>query len=113
MGGEETAEALMEKTYVIQRQYLNSVPAPAVADIQKEWPFLFSQKGLYTHFGLLTDVSILVKMHKAMNNKGSTIIRFCQELSRHPKIEEILADYEPETSDKAVCVLLLLMAYFK
>lgn len=41
MGGEETAAALMEKTYVIQRQYLNSVPAPAVADIQKEWPFLF------------------------------------------------------------------------
>ncbi|XP_040888781.1 uncharacterized protein LOC121178291 [Toxotes jaculatrix] len=113
IGGEETAEPLMEKTYVIQRQYLNSVPAPAVAEIQKEWPFLFSQKGLYNHFGLLTDVSILVKMQEAMNNKGSTIIRFCQELSRHPKIEEILADYEPETSNKAVCVLLLLMAYFK
>lgn len=48
-----------------------------------------------------------------MNNKGSTIIWFCQELRRHPKIDEILADYEQETSDKAVCVLLLLMAYFK
>lgn len=76
MGGEEAAEALMEKTYVIQRQYLNSVPAAAVADIQKEWPFLFSQRGLCTHFSLLTDVPILVKMHEAIN-KGSTIIRFC------------------------------------
>ncbi|XP_041837687.1 uncharacterized protein LOC121637536 [Melanotaenia boesemani] len=110
---EETAEALMEKTYVIQRQYLNSVPAPAIVEIQKEWPFLFSRKGLYNHFGLLTDVSILVKIREAMNNKGSTIIRFCQELSRHPKIKEILADYEPEISNKTVCVLLLLMAYFK
>lgn len=52
-------------------------------------------------------------MQEAMNNRGSTIIRFCRELSRHHKIEEILADYKPETSDKAVCVLLLLMAYFK
>uniref|UniRef100_A0A3Q1GQ44 Si:dkey-15h8.17 n=1 Tax=Acanthochromis polyacanthus TaxID=80966 RepID=A0A3Q1GQ44_9TELE len=104
MGGAETAEALMEKTYVIQRQYLNSVPAPTVAEIQEEWPFLFSQR---------TDVAFLDKMQEAINNKGSTIIRFCQELSRHPSIEEILAKYEPETSDKAVCVLLLLMAYFK
>ncbi|XP_051813223.1 uncharacterized protein LOC127536544 [Acanthochromis polyacanthus] len=113
MGGAETAEALMEKTYVIQRQYLNSVPAPTVAEIQEEWPFLFSQRGLYIHFSLLTDVAFLDKMQEAINNKGSTIIRFCQELSRHPSIEEILAKYEPETSDKAVCVLLLLMAYFK
>ncbi|XP_023271360.1 uncharacterized protein LOC111661897 [Seriola lalandi dorsalis] len=112
-GGAETAEALMEKTYIIQRQYLNSVPAPAVVEIMEEWPFLFSQRGLYAHFGLLTDVSILVKLQEALNSKGSTIIRFCQELSRHPTIEDILADYKPETSDKAACVLLLLMAYFK
>ncbi|CAL8382729.1 unnamed protein product [Gadus morhua 'NCC'] len=47
-----------------------------------------------------------------MNSKGSTIIRFCQQLNR-PGIGDVLAKYEPEASDKAACVLLLLMAHFK
>lgn len=113
IGGEDTAKPLMEKTYVIQRQYLNRVPAPAVNEIQKEWPFLFSKEGLFSHFGLLTDVPVLLKMEEAIDNKGSTIIQFCQELRRQPKIEEVLAYYDPETSEKTLCVPLLLLAYFK
>lgn len=113
MGGAERADPLMEKTFIIQRQYLNSVPAPAIAEIKEEWPFLFSQRGLYSHFGLLTDVSILNKLQEALNNKGSTVICFCQEHSRRPGIQDVLNNYEPETSDKAACVLMLLMAYFR
>lgn len=113
MGGAERAEPLMEKTYIIQRRYLNSVPAPAIAEIKEEWPFLFSQRGLYSHFGLLTDVAILIKLQEALNNRGGTVIRFCQELNRHPEIENVLASFEPEASDKAACILLLLMAFFK
>ena len=48
-----------------------------------------------------------------MNGKGSLAIRFFQEHSRRPGIEDVLNTYEPETSDKAACVLMLLMAYFK
>ncbi|KAJ4949670.1 hypothetical protein JOQ06_021179 [Pogonophryne albipinna] len=113
MGGSERAEPLMEKTYVIQRRYLNSLPAPDIEGIKGEWPFLFSQRGLYSHFGLLTDISILMKLQEALNNKGSTVIRFCQELNRHPGVENVLVNYVPEVSDKAACILLLLMAYFK
>ncbi|KAK1904604.1 Nucleolar pre-ribosomal-associated protein 2 [Dissostichus eleginoides] len=85
MGGSERAEPLMEKKYVIQRRYLNSLPAPDIEGIKGEWPFLFSQRGLYSHL----------------------------ELNRHPGIEDVLANYVPEVSDKAACILLLLMAYFK
>ena len=112
MGGAETAEHLMEKTYITQRQFINGVPAPAIHEIKEDWPFLFSQRGLFSHFSLLTDVSIQTKYEEAMNSKGSTIIRFCQQLNR-PGIGDVLAKYEPEASDKAACVLLLLMAYFK
>ncbi|XP_059902161.1 uncharacterized protein LOC132453333 [Gadus macrocephalus] len=112
MGGAETAEHLMERTYITQRQFINRVPAPAIVEIKEEWPFLFSQRGLFSHFSLLTDVSIQTKYEEAMNSKGSTIIRFCQQLNR-PGIKDVLAKYEPEASDKAACILLLLMAYFK
>ena len=112
MGGAETAEHLMERTYITMRQFINRLPAPAIAEIKEEWPFLFSQRGLFSHFSLLTDVSIQTKYEEAMNSKGSDIIRFCQQLNR-PGIKDVLAKYEPEASDKAACILLLLMAYFK
>ncbi len=48
MSGAERAEPLMEKTYVIQRRYLKSVPAPAIPMVKEEWPFLFSLRYFFT-----------------------------------------------------------------
>ncbi|XP_033988754.1 uncharacterized protein si:dkey-15h8.17 isoform X2 [Trematomus bernacchii] len=112
MGGAERAEPLMERTYVILRRYLNRMPAPAMLEVKEEWPFLFSQRGLFSHFGLLTDVNILQKLQEALGQRGQTILQFCQTLD-NPKIKEVLASYEPEASEKAACILLLLMVYFK
>ncbi|KAK9977085.1 hypothetical protein ABG768_018906, partial [Culter alburnus] len=66
-----------------------------------------------SHFTLLTDVSILVKFREALENKFNTILKFCQEVNCHQGVKDVLACFEPEASDKATCILLLLMAYFK
>ncbi|KAK1885819.1 Sterile alpha motif domain containing protein 3 [Dissostichus eleginoides] len=112
MGRAERSEPLMERTYVILRRYLNRMPAPAMLEVKEEWPFLFSQRGLFSHFGLLTDVNILQKLQEALGQRGQTILQFCQTLD-NPKVREVLASYEPEASEKAACILLLLMVYFK
>ncbi|KAK1904149.1 hypothetical protein KUDE01_011332 [Dissostichus eleginoides] len=83
MGGAERAEPLMERTYVILRRYLNRMPAPAMLELQE-----------------------------ALGQRGQTILQFCQTLD-NPKVREVLASYEPEASEKAACILLLLMVYFK
>lgn len=111
--GAERAEPLMEKTYILQRRYLNQVPAPTIDRVIEEWPFLSSRRCLYSHFKLLTDVSIISKLREAIHSKGSTIVKFCQGLSRYPGIAEVLANYDVEVSDKAMCVLQLLRTYFK
>ncbi|XP_067296101.1 uncharacterized protein [Pseudorasbora parva] len=111
--GAERAEPLMEKTYILQRRYLNQVPAPPIEKVIEEWPFLCSRRCLYAHFKLLTDVSIISKLREAIHSKGSTIVKFCQGLSRYPGIAEVLASYDVEASDKAMCVLQLLRTYFK
>ncbi|KAG1957356.1 hypothetical protein F2P79_007438 [Pimephales promelas] len=72
MSGAERAEPMMEKTYVILRKYLNKVPAAAMSEIKQEWPFLFSQKCLFLHFGLLTDIDVLQKCFLGINpERGS------------------------------------------
>lgn len=111
MSGAERAEPMMEKTYVILRKYLNKVPAAAMSEIKQEWPFLFSQKCLFSHFGLLTDVDVLQKLQEAISRRGQTILDYCATLD-NPKIRDVLACYDPD-SDKAACILLLLMLYFK
>ncbi|KAK0147602.1 hypothetical protein N1851_012933 [Merluccius polli] len=111
MSGAERAEPMMEKTYVILRKYLNKLPAAAMSEIKQEWPFLFSQKCLFSHFGLLTDVNVLQKLQEAISRRGQTILDYCATLE-NPKIRDVLACYDPD-SDKAACILLLLMSYFK
>lgn len=111
MSGAERAEPMIEKTYVVLRKYLNKVPAAAMSEIKQEWPFLFSQKCLFSHFGLLTDIYVLQKLQEAISRRGQTILDYCATLD-NPKIRDVLACYDPD-SDKAACILLLLMLYFK
>ncbi|ROI15918.1 hypothetical protein DPX16_23248 [Anabarilius grahami] len=100
MSGAERAEPMMEKTYVILRKYLNKVPAAAMSEIKQEWPFLFSQKCLFSHFGLLTDVDVLQKLQEAISRRGQTILDYCATLD-NPKIRDVLACYDPD-SDKSL-----------
>lgn len=63
VAGADVAEPLMEKIDIIQRRYLYSVPTPAITVIN-QGGMAFSvpaKRGLYSHFGQLTDVSILIK----------------------------------------------------
>ncbi|KAK5862906.1 hypothetical protein PBY51_018256 [Eleginops maclovinus] len=111
MSGAERAEPIMKKTYIILRKYLNKEPAAEMSEIKLEWPFLFSQKCLFSHFGILTDVDVLQKLQEAITRRGQTILDYCATLD-NPKIRDVLARYDPD-SDKAACILLLLMSYFK
>nr|XP_054602402.1 uncharacterized protein LOC107383359 [Nothobranchius furzeri] len=92
MKGAERAEPMMEKTYVILRQYLNKMPAAAMSDIKEEWPFLFSQKSLLSHFALLTDINVLQKLQAAISQRGQTILDYCSTLD-HPNINRVSAGF--------------------
>ncbi|XP_057186044.1 uncharacterized protein LOC130551981 isoform X3 [Triplophysa rosa] len=69
--------------------------------------------GFFSHFTLLTDIPILTKFREALDRKGNTIMRFCQEVKCHQRVKSVLTCFEHEDSDKAACILLLVMAYFK
>ncbi|KAF7690070.1 hypothetical protein HF521_011874 [Silurus meridionalis] len=69
-------------------------------------------KGIFSHFTLLTDVPILMKLRKALDKNYNTILKFFQGVN-YQGVKDVLATFEPEASDKTAIVLLLLMAYFK
>ncbi|KAK2852927.1 hypothetical protein Q7C36_008128 [Tachysurus vachellii] len=67
--------------------------------------------GIFSHFTLLTDVPILMKLREALDKNYNTILKFFQEVN-YQGVKDVLTTFEPEASDKTAIILLLLMAYF-
>ncbi|KAL3969264.1 F-box and leucine-rich repeat protein 13 [Sarotherodon galilaeus] len=63
-------------TYISQRQLINSCPSLSVAEIQEQWPFLFTRKGLSNHFYKLTSIDISERLSQALITKGRRIINY-------------------------------------
>ncbi|CAM4566865.1 unnamed protein product [Leuciscus chuanchicus] len=68
-----------ENTYILQRRDLNADPSPSISKIKDDWPFLFSLKGLFSHFSELTGISILEKLPAAIEQRSKTIIEYFKQ----------------------------------
>lgn len=108
----------MTLTYIYQRQMINSWPAPSLCEIEKEWPFLFTKKGLCTHFHSLTGVKVDTCLSEALLTKGRRLWNFfqSQRLRQNKEIEHLLLEYDStELSSQQVTIaaMLLVMKYFQ
>uniref|UniRef100_A0A3B1JNM8 Uncharacterized protein n=1 Tax=Astyanax mexicanus TaxID=7994 RepID=A0A3B1JNM8_ASTMX len=88
-------------------------PAPSIVELKTGWPFLFTQKEIYNHFKLLTDISILEKITDAIEHRGKMIINFFRQKPTN-EVQQILSRFDSNRATiLAPCVVLLLMAHFK
>nr|XP_033491380.1 uncharacterized protein LOC117262495 [Epinephelus lanceolatus] len=101
-----------EMTYILQRHELNADPSYSISKIKDDWPFLFSQKGLFSHFSELTGISILEKLPVAIDQRSQTIMDYCQQ-QKTPGVGKVLEAYQEENGNKAICIILCLLAHFK
>uniref|UniRef100_A0AAR2L822 Uncharacterized protein n=1 Tax=Pygocentrus nattereri TaxID=42514 RepID=A0AAR2L822_PYGNA len=97
--GSERSEVkqLMETTFCLQRRHINALPAPAIADIRDKWPYLFTQKGLYAHFELLTDINVLRALEFSMEECGKNIVEFFKSKPTNDKVQAVLSDDDLES----------------
>ncbi|KAL7831298.1 hypothetical protein SRHO_G00308010 [Serrasalmus rhombeus] len=110
--GSERSEVkqLMETTFCLQRRHINALPAPAIADVRDKWPYLFTQKGLYAHFELLTDINVLRALEISMEECGKNIVEFFKSKPTNDKVQAVLSENDVELSLR---VIQLLMAHFE
>ncbi|XP_039454328.1 uncharacterized protein LOC120432948 isoform X2 [Oreochromis aureus] len=106
-------------TYISQRQLINSCPSLSVAEIQEQWPFLFTRKGLSNHFYKLTGIDISERLGQALITKGRRIINYfsSQKLKWNLGIRTLIQQIESEgvlTNNKVgTAAILLMMKYYK
>jgi hypothetical protein len=105
---------LMQQTYCLQREDINV--GMNAAELQEEWPSLFTALGIETHFEQLTEIPLLVTMTSAMERKAATIVDFLKSTSKKCtavllRLDEAKAEFG-NNSPMVVGVLLLLASHF-
>ncbi|XP_025766361.1 uncharacterized protein LOC112847940 isoform X1 [Oreochromis niloticus] len=109
----------MSLTYISQWQVINSCPSLSVAEIQEQWPFLFTRKGLSNHFYKLTGIDSSERLGQALITKGRRIINYfsSQKLKWNLGIRTLIQQIESEgvlTNNKVgTATILLMMKYYK
>uniref|UniRef100_A0A672NWN2 Uncharacterized protein n=1 Tax=Sinocyclocheilus grahami TaxID=75366 RepID=A0A672NWN2_SINGR len=111
-GGAERAEVknLMEHTFCLQRHDINALPPPDVEDLRRKWPFLFTQKFIYAHFELLTDITVLRSLELSMEECGTAITQYFTQKPTNQDIKDVLS--KSKDDEMALRVVQLLMAHF-
>ncbi|KAJ8280597.1 hypothetical protein GJAV_G00056690 [Gymnothorax javanicus] len=105
--GSERAEVinLMKTTFCLQRNQINQTPAPSIEDLRIQWPYLFTQRGIYCHFELLTDISVLRALELSIEECGQGIEKYLKKKLKNK-------DVQSEDGELTLSIIQLLMAYF-
>ncbi|XP_070408800.1 uncharacterized protein [Nothobranchius furzeri] len=106
----------MDLTYIYQRHMINTCPPPSVCEIEEQWPFLFTKRGLCNHFKILTGIDISDRLGEALQTKGKKIVHFFRSHSHNKDTQHILQDLDRNTTMQRSChgiaAMLLLMKCF-
>lgn len=89
LNGGQRAEVihLMETTYSLQRTHINQMPASSIEDLKMKWPFLFTQRGIYAHFELLTDIKVLQVLELSIEECGRAIVEYFRTKSKQRDVQ--------------------------
>ncbi|KAM9771113.1 uncharacterized protein ACBT44_004586 isoform 1-T1 [Syngnathus typhle] len=108
---------LMAITYAKQREYINANPPPSIANVGKEWPFLFSQKFLLSHFTTLTNIDISTRLNEDLEKKSRRVLDFFRsQITRWGnEVRALLkeAPKEDREGTDGLSAILVMLAHFK
>ena len=99
---------LMETTYSLQRTHINE--EISFEDLRSKWPYLFTQRGIYAHFELLTDVKVLQVLEHSIEECGQSLVEFFRTQSKKSDVRAIVS--QCLDGDLTLHVVQLLTAHF-
>ncbi|KAF6719138.1 hypothetical protein FQA47_013127, partial [Oryzias melastigma] len=100
------------------RQLINSCPSLLIAEIQEQWPFLFTLYGMSSHFKQLTGIDIGERLNQALITKGRRILNYfsSQKLKWNVEIRNYILQIEGEgdlsNNKVAIAAVVLMMKHY-
>jgi len=112
LNGGQRAEVihLMETTYSLQHIHINQMPASSIEDLRMKWPNLFTQRGIYAHFELLTDIKVLQVLELSMEECERVVVEYFRTKSNHRDVQALFS--QGLDGDLTLQVIKLVMAHF-
>lgn len=101
---------LMKTTFCLQCDQINLTPPPSFEDLRIQWPYLFTQRGLYCHFELLTDINVLRTLELSIEECGEGMEKYFRSKSKNKDVQSVVS--QGEDGELTLRVIQLLMAYF-
>ncbi|XP_016362301.1 uncharacterized protein LOC107703997, partial [Sinocyclocheilus anshuiensis] len=89
---------LMEETYCLQRQMINEIPSPTIADLRTKWPYLFTQRHIYGHFEMLTDKKEHRLLELSIQEGGPKICQFFKDKPTNEEVRNTLSSSENDVA---------------
>ncbi|KAI2644136.1 hypothetical protein H4Q32_027448 [Labeo rohita] len=114
----EEVSNLLKATYYTQRKDINN--GASIQQLCENWPFLYQEVGMCTHFKQLTGIDLKEMFLKSLDKKGQRLLNFLKTVGaeKKPKVLQTAAKLDvlrcqPEgCSEDLKDMVLLLLAYF-
>ncbi|KAA0721607.1 hypothetical protein E1301_Tti024037 [Triplophysa tibetana] len=107
----EEVRKLMETSFCLLRQQINSTPAPSVEEISSLWPYLFHQMSICAHFQLLTDIDAVNAFEMSIKECGKAILESFRNGSKNEKMKTVLS--QADNTEMAHLLINLLLSHFQ
>ncbi|KAK3893027.1 hypothetical protein Pcinc_003206 [Petrolisthes cinctipes] len=113
----EEVEELMKTTYILQRKDIVENDA-SMADLRKEWPFLFEPSGMFTHFEVLTGIKLPQKLENTLSKNSELIVKWMKE-EQNKKIRQVYENLREATillqnkTPEVPAIIASLISHFK
>lgn len=74
---------LMKTTFCFQRNQINKTPTASFEDLRIQWPYLFTEKGIFCHFESLTNINVMRALELAIEECGQGMEKYFRAKAKH------------------------------
>ncbi|XP_074539429.1 uncharacterized protein LOC141800652 isoform X4 [Halichoeres trimaculatus] len=108
--GGERAEVinLMKTTFCLQRNHINKSPTASFEDLRIQWPFLFTERGIFCHFVQLTGINVLRALEESIEESGQVMEKYLRTKVKHRAQGAV-----PRNGELTFRITRLLLAYYE
>ncbi|KAL7826873.1 hypothetical protein AOLI_G00320820 [Acnodon oligacanthus] len=86
------------------------MPAPSIEDLKSKWPYLFTPRGIYAHFELLTDVKVAQVLEFSIQECGRATVEHFRTQLNHRDVQAVVS--QGLEGDLTFHVVQLVLAHF-
>ncbi|XP_034554468.1 uncharacterized protein LOC117823392 [Notolabrus celidotus] len=99
---------LMKTTFCLQRSQINQTPSAFFEDLRNQWPYLFTERGIFCHFELLTDINVSHALELFIEECGQRIEKYLKTKSKRKDRQHVVY----KDGELTLRIIQLLMGYF-